>query len=179
MKPIAPAQDDPHNMDIQEARNPLPRRPQSSTDPGERTAAEAHARSRWLMVFTFGIFLTALTKQFGWSRGDVSLAFTVTALTVAVCSPVLGRLLDRHGARRIILPCMAVFGLAFGSLSLLTNHLWHLYAVFIVLGIVGNGTTQLGYSRVITAWFDERRGFALALVMAGVGTGAIVFPSLA
>jgi MFS family permease len=132
-----------------------------------------------LMVFTFGIFLTALTRQFGWSRGDVSMAFTVTALTVAVCSPVLGRLLDRNGARRIILPCMAVFGVTFGSLSLLTNHLWHLYAVFTVLGIVGNGTTQLGYSRVITAWFDERRGFALALVMAGVGTGAIVFPSLA
>ncbi len=131
-----------------------------------------------LMVFTFGIFLTALTKQFGWSRGDVSMAFTVAALTVAVCSPVLGRLLDRHGARKVILPCMLVFGLAFGSLSLLTNHIWHLYALFLLLGIVGNGTTQLGYSRVITAWFDERRGFALALVMAGVGTGAIVFPSL-
>jgi MFS family permease len=132
-----------------------------------------------LMVFTFGIFMTALTSQFGWSRGDVSLAFTVTALTVAVCSPLLGRLLDRHGARKIILPCMAVFGVAFGSLSLLTGHLWQLYVVFVVLGVVGNGTTQLGYSRVITAWFDERRGFALALVMAGVGAGAIVFPSLA
>src|SRR5271165_1188683 len=195
MKPIAPGQDDPHNMATQEAHNPLPLPPPSSTRPEDRATENAHLRGRWLMVvaamcgafvsfgslmvFTFGIFLTALTKQFGWSRGDVSLAFTVTALTVAVCSPVLGRLLDRHGARKIILPCMAVFGVAFGSLALLTNHLWHLYAVFVVLGIVGNGTTQLGYSRVITAWFDERRGFALALVMAGVGTGAIVFPSLA
>ena len=195
MKPIAPAPDDPHNMDTQEARNPLPPRPLSNTHPIGRGAVDAHAQSRWLMVvaamcgafvsfgslmvFTFGIFLTALTKQFGWSRGDVSMAFTVTALTVAVFSPVLGWLLDRHGARKIILPCMALYGVAFGSLSLLTNHLWHLYAVFFLLGIVGNGTTQLGYSRVITAWFDERRGFALALVMAGVGTGAIVFPSLA
>ncbi len=195
MIPIALAPDDPHNMDTQEARNSPPPRPLSSTVIGDRAVESPHARSRWLMVvaamcgafvsfgslmvFTFGIFLTALTKQFGWSRGDVSMAFTVTALTVAVCSPLLGRLLDRHGARKIILPCMAVFGVAFGSLSLLTNHLWHLYAMFIVLGIVGNGTTQLGYSRVITAWFDKRRGFALALVMAGVGTGAIVFPSLA
>ncbi len=195
MKPIAQAPGDPPNMDTQEARNPLPPRPLNSARPDDRAVEGAHARGRWLMVvaamcgafvsfgslmvFTFGIFLTALTKQFGWSRGDVSMAFTVTALTVAVCSPVLGRLLDLHGARKIILPCMAVFGVAFGSLALLTNHLWHLYAVFVVLGIVGNGTTQLGYSRVITAWFDERRGFALALVMAGVGTGAIVFPSLA
>jgi MFS family permease len=194
MKPIAPVRNDLPNMDTQEARNPLPPYRQSSL-PEPDYAADAHARSRWLMVvaamcgafvsfgslmvFTFGIFMSALTRQFAWSRGDVSLAFTVTALTVAVCSPVLGRLLDRYGARRIILPCMAIFGLAFGSLSLLTGHIWHLYAVFVVLGIVGNGTTQLGYSRVITAWFDEKRGFALALVMAGVGAGAIVFPSLA
>lgn len=132
-----------------------------------------------LLVFTFGLFLSAWTKAFGWSRGDASLAFTVAALTVAVCSPAMGRLMDRRGARTVILPCMAVFGLAFASLGLLTPHLWHLYAVFLVLGAVGNGTTQFGYSRVITAWFDTRRGFALALVMAGVGTGAFVFPWLA
>ena len=132
-----------------------------------------------LLVFTFGLFLSSWTKAFGWSRGDASLAFTVAALTVAVCSPQMGRIMDRRGARIMILPCMAIFGMAFASLGFLTPHLWHLYAVFLVLGVVGNGTTQFGYSRVITAWFDERRGFALAMVMAGVGTGAFVFPWLA
>jgi MFS family permease len=132
-----------------------------------------------LLIFTFGIFLSQWTKEFGWSRGDASLAFTVTALTVAVCSPAMGRLMDRRGARFVILPCMLVYGLAFASLGLLTGHLWQLYATFFVLGVVGNGTSQFGYARVIAAWFDARRGFALATVMAGVGTGAIVFPWLA
>jgi MFS family permease len=132
-----------------------------------------------LLIFTFGIFLSQWTKEFGWSRGDASMAFTVAALTVAVCSPAMGRLMDRRGARIVILPCMLVYGLAFASLGLLTRHLWQLYAVFLVLGAVGNGTTQFGYSRVIAAWFDTRRGFALAMVMAGVGTGAFVFPWLA
>lgn len=132
-----------------------------------------------LLIFTFGIFLSQWTKEFGWTRGDASLAFTVAALTVAVCSPAMGRLMDRRGARVVILPCMLVYGLAFASLGLLTRHLWQLYAVFLVLGAVGNGTTQFGYARVIAAWFDTRRGFALASVMAGVGTGAIVFPWLA
>jgi MFS family permease len=109
----------------------------------------------------------------------VSLAFTVAALTVAVCSPYTGRLLDRYPARRIVLPCMLIYGVAFGSLSLLTAHLWHLLAVFVVLGIVGNGTTQLGYARVISAWFDRGRGRALSAVMAGVGLGSIVFPPIA
>ncbi len=132
-----------------------------------------------LLVFTFGIFLKPLGSAFGWSRESISAAFGFAAMSVAVCSPFLGHLLDRFGPRRVILPCMAVFGLAFGSLGFLTPSLMHLYAVFVVLGIVGNGTTQMGYSRAVSTWFDARRGLALALVMAGVGTGAMVLPPVA
>ncbi len=129
-----------------------------------------------LLVFTFSVFLKPLTASFGWSRESVSGAFGAAAMSVAVCSPALGHLLDRYGPRRVILPCMAVFGCAFASLGMLTPHIWHLYAVFVVLGIVGNGTTQMGYSRAVSTWFDSRRGLALALVMAGVGAGAMVLP---
>ncbi len=132
-----------------------------------------------LLVFTFGTFLKPLSAEFGWSRQAISAAFGFAAMTVAVCSPGLGHLLDRYGPRRIIIPCMAVFGIAFGSLGFLTPNLFQLYATFVVLGIVGNGTTQMGYSRAVSTWFDKRRGLALALVMAGVGTGSMVFPPLA
>jgi MFS family permease len=132
-----------------------------------------------LLVFTFGTFLKPLSAEFGWSRQAISGAFGAAAMTVAVCSPALGHLLDRYGPRRIIIPCMAVFGIAVASLGLLTPSLFHFYATFVVLGIVGNGTTQMGYSRAVSTWFDERRGLALALVMAGVGTGSMVFPPLA
>jgi len=132
-----------------------------------------------LLVFTFGIFLKPLGSEFGWSRESISMAFGVAAMTVAVCSPGLGRLIDRYGARPVVLPCMLVFGLAFGSLSLLTPSLIHLYAVFFVLGMVGNGTTQMGYSRAVSSWFTRRRGLALALVVAGTGVGSIIFPPAA
>ena len=132
-----------------------------------------------LLVFTFSVFVKPLGAAFGWSRESISGAFGVAAMSVAVCSPPLGHLLDRYGPRRVILPCMAIFGCAFASLGLLTPHLWHLYAVFLVMGAVGNGTTQMGYSRAVSTWFDSRRGLALALVMAGVGTGAMMLPPLA
>ena len=132
-----------------------------------------------LLVFTFSIFLKPLSYEFGWSRESISAAFGFAAITVAICSPPLGSLLDRYGPRRLILPCMAVFGVAFASLGLLTPRLFHLYATFVLLGIVGNGTTQMGYSRAVSTWFDRRRGLALALVMAGVGTGAMLLPPLA
>lgn len=127
-------------------------------------------------VYTFGIFLKPLTDAFGWSRESVSAAFGIAAMTVAVCSPPLGYLLDRHPPRRIILPALTVFGLAFASLSLLTSSIWHLYAVFFVIGIVGNGTAQMAYSRAVSSWFETRRGMALSLLMAGGAVGAMVLP---
>ncbi len=132
-----------------------------------------------LLVFTFSVFLKPLSAEFGWSRESISAAFGLAALSVAVCSPVLGRLLDRYSPRKIILPSMAIFGLAFASLGWLTPSLPRFYATFVLMGIVGNGTTQMGYSRAVSTWFDARRGLALALVVAGVGTGAMVFPPLA
>jgi predicted MFS family arabinose efflux permease len=132
-----------------------------------------------IVVYTFGVFLKPLAAAFGWSRAEVSLGFTFTALTIAACSPFIGRLLDRYPARRIVIPCTVIYGVAFGSLAFLTAHLSHLLLVFFVLGVVGNGTTQLGYARVVSAWFDRERGRALAAVMAGSGLGSMVFPPIA
>lgn len=132
-----------------------------------------------LLVYTFGVFLKPLADEFGWSREAVSAAFGIAAMTVAVCSPPLGYLLDRVSPRRVIVPCLTIFGCAFASLSLLTPRLWHLYAVFVVLGIVGNGTAQMAYSRAVSSWFDVRRGTALAFVMSGGAIGAMVLPPLA
>jgi MFS family permease len=131
-----------------------------------------------LVIFTFGVFLKPLSGQFGWSRAEISLAFTLTALMVAVFSPFIGRLVDRVGARKVLLPCVAVYGAAFCCLALVKS-LAGLYAIYVLLGVVGNGTTQLCYARVISAWFDRRRGIALATMMAGVGAGAIGIPPLA
>jgi MFS family permease len=132
-----------------------------------------------LLVYTFGIFLKPVIEEFGWSRQAASLAFSIAALMIAACSPLLGHLLDRVGARRVILPCVTVFGCAFASLALLTPHLWHLYAIFAILGAVGNGTAMLAYSRAVSTWFERRRGMALALMMTGGALGAMVLPPVA
>lgn len=132
-----------------------------------------------LLVYTFSVFLKPVSTQFGWSRQSISLAFGLAAMCVAAASPFIGALLDRYSARRVLLPCFAVFGGAFASLSLLTPHIAHLYATFIVLGIVGNGTAHLAYSRAISTWFVTRRGLAFALLMSGGAFGAMVLPPIA
>jgi len=172
-------------MATPEVLNHLPNRPENERRPPPRSLVLLTAccgvfvSFASVVIYTFGVFLKPLAAAFGWSRTEVSLAFTLTALTVAACSPFIGRLLDRFPARRIVIPCTAIYALTFASLAFLTPHLSHLLVVFFVLGVVGNGTTQLGYARVVSAWFDRERGRALAAVMAGSGLGSMIFPPIA
>lgn len=129
-----------------------------------------------IVPYTFGLFLKPLTATFPWHREATSAGFSIAALTVAAASPGLGFLLDRFKPRYVILPCIAVFAAAYASLALLTPHLLHFYLTFFVIGLVGNGTAYIGYSRAISTWFNRRRGFALSIMLAGSALGAMVLP---
>src|SRR5215468_6710171 len=129
-----------------------------------------------LLVNAFGVFLTTLCDQFHWSRGQVSFAFTLATLTAMLTMPLTGWLTDRFGSRRPILVCMVVFGALYASLSFLTPHLWRLYAAFLILGLVGPGTSAVPHASLISRWFTGRRGLALGLAMCGTATGGVIWP---
>ena len=129
-----------------------------------------------ILIYSFGILIKPLSAEFGWSRGTITTAFACASFTLGICSPALGLLLDRYGPRRVILPCVAIFGLAVASLALLTNNLFQLFATFILIGMVGNATAQMGYARAVSTWFERHRGLAIALLMGGSGIGSIAVP---
>jgi MFS family permease len=132
-----------------------------------------------LFVYTFTVFVKPLGAEFGWNRESVSLGFAIAAMTVGLSSPLIGRLIDRFGPRRVILPCMTVFGCGVASLALLHSGLWQFYATCFVIGVVGNGAAHLAYARSISTWFQRRLGVALAFVMVGAGLGAMILPVVA
>ncbi len=131
-----------------------------------------------IVPYTFSQFLDPLHAAFGWGREPMSNAFAIAAMTVALFSPGIGMLLDRFPPRRIILPSILVFAAGLASLSRLTPSLGQFYLTYFVLGVVGNGTAQLAYSRAVLTWFRERRGMALALTLTGSGTGSILLPQM-
>jgi MFS family permease len=128
---------------------------------------------------TFGVFLKPLSQEFGWSRTQILLSVSLATLALTGAMPLVGRLVDRLGARRVIVPSALLFGLAFMSLYFLTASLWHYYAISLFMEVVGGGTTPVAYSKVISHWFDKKRGLALALAMAGSSLGAFIMPPLA
>lgn len=131
-----------------------------------------------LYVLSFAILLKPLTEEFSWSREAVSRAYACMTLAVAVSAPVIGHLVDRVGPRRVVGPFLVVAACAFASLSALTPHLWHLYVVFLIIGLVVPANSPVVYSRVVSTWFDRRRGAALAAVIASAALGGIIHPPL-
>lgn len=132
-----------------------------------------------LFVYTFTVFVKPLGAAFGWNREAISLGFGIAAITVGLFSPLLGRLIDQFGPRRVILPCMIVFGCGVSSLALLRSSIWQFYLTCFVIGLVGNGAGHLAFARSISTWFERRLGTALAFVMVGAGLGAMILPVIA
>jgi MFS family permease len=127
-------------------------------------------------IISFGVFVLPLSEEFGWGRGDMSLALTLMSVAIVFLSPVAGTLLDRYGVRRVLIPSIFFFGIAIAGLSLMTGSLLHYYAMYLLLALAGVCTTPASYSRVIVAWFDARRGLALGIVLAGIGVGTAIIP---
>jgi MFS family permease len=132
-----------------------------------------------IVVGTFGVFLKPLNQEFGWSRGQISFAFSLFAIAGAVSAPVVGRLVDYAGARRVVLPATSLYGLGVLALALLSGHIWLLYTIYLYIGVVGSGTTPIPYAKVITRWFDRRRGLALGLTVAASSLSLAAMPALA
>ena len=132
-----------------------------------------------LVFLTLGVFMVPLSAEFGWSRGEISFALTITALVFAVVTPVVGRFVDAFGAKRTLLYSLVLYALAVASLRYISDSIWFMYGQFALIGVVGAGASALPYVRIISAWFDKGRGLAMGFAMAGIGLGAAIMPVLA
>lgn len=129
-------------------------------------------------VFATGIFIKPISQELGFGRGDIATAIGISSVMTAVASPFFGRLIDRYGVRTPLAVSIILFALATAAMSLLPGSVFGLYAMFALTGLFAIGQTPGSYSKVVAAWFDRQRGFALGIVLAGVGMGTIVLPMI-
>jgi cyanate permease len=132
-----------------------------------------------VMVFSFSVFFKSLVIDFHASRAAVSFAFSVFNILGALWLPGTGMLIDRFGAKRVIVVSTLLYGLVLCSALWMGAGLWQLYLWFSVLGIaMASGPSPVPYGVVISHWFDRHRGLALGLSMMGIGLGAVLVPIL-
>ena len=133
------------------------------------------------MVYTvFGLFLMPLTSEFNWSRAGVSFVLTIIAVASALGYPVIGRMIDRYGARRIILAGNVLFAASIASVSLIGASLTHFYIAYALIGLTAAIPSSAMFTKVVASWFDQNRGLFLGIVGGlGNGAGAALSPVLA
>jgi MFS family permease len=127
------------------------------------------------LIYSFGVFIEPLTAGLQTGRGAVSLALTIGLLGNLVAGPLIGVLSDRYGARRMILVGVVALALVLAGFSFIQSIL-HLYIASVLMVFLGAGTGPITYTRIISAWFNKRRGFALGIALVGIGIGGAAAP---
>jgi len=123
--------------------------------------------------FVYSLFVNPLETDLGWNRGDIMVGFTIFFLMMGAASPIVGRIVDRHGARKVIPAGALVMGIGFVLLSLMNERSLFYFGYF----LVGTGAAAIGpvpTSAIVSNWFRKKRGTAIGLMSAGIGAGGVV-----
>lgn len=120
--------------------------------------------------FSFGVFLEPLTDEFSWSRGSISGALAAAGIATGLFRPFAGWLADRFDPVRVAMVGVVLAGLALLALSRIQS-LWHMYALFTVMGIGFTLASPATLTRLVSAMFTRRRGLALSLAGSGSAIG--------
>ncbi|MFD4903414.1 MFS transporter [Streptomyces sp. NPDC058411] len=131
-----------------------------------------------LAVMSFGVFITPLHREFGWSVSAIGLGASLLSITVMIISPLQGYLVDRFGGRRLILWSSPVFGLSLMAMYFLPDNLSVFYLAWALIPLCGLGLWPVSYLRLTAGWFERRLGFALGIANSGIGIGTVVVPIL-
>ena len=126
--------------------------------------------------YAFGLFIEPLQAEFGWTRTQISTALSFTAVG-SLIAPWLGRLMDRHGARPVMVGSLACFAVSF-LLRPLMSELWHWYALSFLQYLGFAGATVLPVGRLVGLWFSRTRGRMMGLTSTGPNVGGLVLPPL-
>lgn len=135
----------------------------------------------WLAMFvsaaaisSFSIFAPELEDEFGWTRGMLSLGFTLSAILMAVFGLVSGMLVDRIGLRRTVIIGAVIGGLGIALLSQITQ-LWHFHILY---GVIASSGIALCFIvptvATVRRWFMRRAALAVSIAMTGSGLGMVI-----
>jgi MFS family permease len=123
--------------------------------------------------FVFSLFVRPLQSELAWSRGEIMVGFTIFWVMMGVASPLFGRVLDRHGARRAIPLGAIVMGLGFLVVSVMDSLLLF-YLGYVLVGVGAAGIGPVPTSAIVSNWFKKKRGTAVGITSAGIGAGGFI-----
>tara|TARA_B100000029_G_scaffold242802_1_gene240044 strand:- start:288 stop:1493 length:1206 start_codon:yes stop_codon:yes gene_type:complete len=124
---------------------------------------------------SISVFLKPLSLEFGWSRADTSLAYTVISFSSAAFGIFWGYIADKYGTRWFGIVAALMMSL---SLYLLSNHtgIFYFYGFYFLFGAFGNAMVTSPLFANVGFWFRNNPGLALGLTASGGAVGQGLIP---
>ncbi len=130
-----------------------------------------------VLYYSFAVFVQPMETEQNWNRAQTSAAFSLAMLVAGLVAPLLGRVLDKHGARMVM-----SFGALGSSLMLIlwsfTSSLPVLYATWFGLGLCAAATFYDPAFTTIAVWFKLHRAKAMLTITLVAGLASTIFVPL-
>jgi MFS family permease len=127
-----------------------------------------------VLYYSFAVFLVPMRSELGASTAELSGALTLALAVTGLGAVVVGRWLDRHGAR-----CVMTAGSLLGAASVVTwsqaDGLVQLYLAFAGIGLASAAVLYEPAYAVINTWFRRDRPKALLTLTVVAGFASTVF----
>ena len=136
---------------------------------------------------TISVFIYPLSEELGWSRTLIAGAAAAGGLAATFTSPIIGRMIDRYGARTvltasIVVLCISTFALAWSDVSLTVMGAtipWVFYIAYGTGRVIFASPVQIGTSVVVSRWFIRMRGRTNGILGLSHSAGMVLFPLIA
>ena len=130
----------------------------------------------YLLPFSYGVYFKPMAAELGWNRTVVSGAFSLSRIVGSVMSIVFGLIVDKRGAKLVLICCGLICGIGYILLSGI-DAVWQLYVAYGIL--IGAGVSIFAPMVSITSkWFVRRRSMMVGIVISGVGVATLIGPPL-
>ena len=130
------------------------------------------------LQFSYGVFVSGMAAELGWSRAATALPYSIYVFAYSVLSAATGRATDRFGPRPVITIGALLLGIGWGT-SALVQQPWHLNITLGVVAALGMSVAWVPCNATVSRWFTRRRGTAVAVASSGGSLGNLIVPALA
>ena len=129
------------------------------------------------LYYVFPALLVEWERDLGWTKTELSGALTASQITAALAAPFVGRLIDRHRSRGVLVGSSVLGGVLLVVLSQVTE-LWQFYAVWVAMGLALAGALYEPCFAYLTKYLagDAKRAITTVALVAGLA-GTVAFPS--
>lgn len=119
-----------------------------------------------------GMFVKPVSESLGVSRSVFSLTTTFFSVAAMCMSAMVGRLYNRFGIKRVMMVASALLPVFYGLYSVAPT-IPLFYVIAFLCGLTATSMTTIATSTLMSNWFSEKRGFAMAIAATGSGIGGI------